>query len=136
MKGASFERKPFKILTDRLICNMTFSDQVNHIDTRSNFENDLLRSNHSSFDESQKEKHDVGKMNAESWLSQKLLHNNLFRTKLQFLEFLHCGGQTVDLRSNLRTFQRKSVKRADECAFSGRCSSSGSRVMGRFVEQC
>ena len=30
----------------------------------------------------------------------------------------------------------KSVKRAIECTFLGRSSSSGSRVMFRFVEQC
>ena len=46
------------------------------------------------------------------------------------------GGQAVDLRSKLRTLQRKSVKRAIECVFLRRSSSSGSRVMCRFIENC
>ena len=51
---------------------------------------------------SQKEKYDAGKMNAVSLLSQKLLQKNIFSKKLLFLKFLLSGGQTVDLRSNLR----------------------------------
>ena len=34
------------------------------------------------------------------------------------------------------TWWQKSVRRAIECAFLGRCSSSGSRVMCRCVEKC
>ena len=75
-------------------------------------------------------------MNAVSLLSQKLLQKTLISKKLLFSECLPSGGQTVDLRSNLRAQQRKSVKRTIKCAFAGRCSSSGSRVMCRFVEKC
>ena len=58
------------------------------------------------------------------------------QNKTAFLEFLLSSAQTVDRGSNLRTCQRKSFKRAIECAFEGRCSSSGCRVMCRFVEKC
>ena len=78
-----------------------------------------------------------GKMNAVPLLSQELLQKKkLFSKKLLFLGFLLYRGQTIDLRSNLRAQRRKSVKRAIECAILGRCSSSGSRVMCRFVEKC
>ena len=59
------------------------------------------------------------------------------RKKTAILEILLSWGQTVDLRSSLRTHWRKSVKRASyRMRFWGRCSSSGSRVMWRFVEKC
>ena len=61
---------------------------------------------------------------------------HFFLQKRLFLEFLLSGGQTVDLRSNMRAQRRRCVKRAIECAFSGRFSSAGSRVMCRFVEKC
>ena len=96
-----------------------------------------LRSNYISFDASRQEKHDADKINVVSLLSQKLLQKNVFfAKKLLFLEFLLSGGQTVDLRLNLRTWLRKNVIRAIECAFLRRCSSAGSRVMCRFVEKC
>ena len=61
----------------------------------------------------------------------------MFTKKRLFLEFLLSGGQTVDLRWNLRTCQRKNCKRAIECSNAlQRCSFSGSRVMCRFVEKC
>ena len=91
---------------------MTFSDQVMDLSLRSNFQNDLLRSNYSSFDASQEEKYDSGKINAVSFLSQKLLQKPFFCKKRLCLEFLLSRGQTVDLRSNLRTPLQKSVKRA------------------------
>ena len=62
-------------------------------------------------------------------------YRKTFFAKRLFLEFLLSGGQTVDLGSNLRAGWQNSVKRAIECAFSRRCSSSGSRVMCRFVEK-
>ena len=105
-------------------------------DLRSNFQHDLLRSNYISFDAARQEKHDAGKISIVSLLSQKLLQKNLCRKKLLLLEFLLPGGQTVDLRSNLRTYWGKSVKRAIECAFAQHCSSSSSRVMRQFVEKC
>ena len=71
-----------------------------------------------------------------SLLNQILLQKNLYSKQLPFLEFLLSGGQTVDLRSNLRTYWRSTVTRAIKCAFAGRCSSSGSRVMCQFVEKC
>ena len=69
---------------------------------RSNFRNDLLSLNYSSFDVSQKEEYDADKVNVVSLLSQQLLQKNLFRKERLFLEFFLSGGQTVDLRSNLR----------------------------------
>ena len=119
--------------TDRLICNMTFRDQVMTL-PEVKFQNDLLRSNYSSFDVSQDQKYNAGKMNATSILSQKLLQQT-FIAKTAIFKFLLSGGQTVDLRSNLSTSWRKRVKRAIECVFRGRCSSSSSRVMCRFVEK-
>ena len=56
--------------------------------------------------------------------------------KWLFLEILLSGGQTIDLRSNMRTCWRKSVKRAIKWAYPGPCSSSGPPVMCRFVEKC
>ena len=107
------------------------------LDLRSNFQNDLLMSDYSSFDASQEGKYDAGKMNGVSLLSQKVLQKSLFSEKRLLLEFLLSDeGQTVGLRSNLRTIKRKSVKRAIECAFPERCSSSGSGVMRRFAEKC
>ena len=106
------------------------------LDLRSNFQYDLPRSNYISFDATRQEKHDDGKINIVSLLSQKLLQKNVCRKKMLFLEFLLPGGQTVDLRSNLRTNQRKNVKRAIECAFAQHCSSFSSRVMRQFVEKC
>ena len=105
------------------------------LDLRSNIQNDLLRSIYSSFDASSREKYDTGKMHAVSLLSLKLLQKNLYNKKLLLLEFFISGGQTVDLKSNLRAYQRKSGKIVINCAFEGRCSSSGSRVMCRFVEK-
>ena len=105
------------------------------LDLRSNFTNYFLRSNYSSFDVSLRAKYATVKMNAVPFLSQKLLQRNLFSKTLLFLEFLLSGGRTVDLRSKLRICWRKNVKRAIKCAFEGRCSSSGSRVMCRFVEK-
>ena len=101
------------------------------LDLRSNIQNVLLRSNYSSFGASWQEKHDAGKMNVVPLLSKKRVSQ-----KWLFLECLLSGGQTVDLSSNMRTFQRESVKRAVECVFPWRCSSSGSRVICQFVEKC
>ena len=56
-----------------------------------------------------------------------------FAKKRLFLEFLLSRGQTVDFRYNLRTCLRKNGKRAIECAFPQRCSSSGSRVVCLLV---
>ena len=67
---------------------------------------DLLRSTYSSFDAAQQEKHNSGKMNVVSLLSIKLLLKNCF-AKTAILEFLLSEGQTVDLRSNLRTIERE-----------------------------
>ena len=68
-----------------------------------NFQHDLSRSNYISFDAAQQEKHDADKINIVSLLSQNLLKKNVCRKKLLFLEFVLPGGQTVNLRSNLRT---------------------------------
>ena len=51
------------------------------LDLRSNFQRDLSRSTYISFDASRQEKHDAGKMNVVSLLSQKLLQKNLFLQK-------------------------------------------------------
>ena len=63
--------------TDRLICNMTFSNQ-DDLDLRSSFQNNLLGQIivHSTFLE---EKYDAGKMKAVALLSQNFLTKNLFR---------------------------------------------------------
>ena len=47
-------------------------------DLWSNFLNDLLTSIYNSFDASQQEKHDAGKMNIVPLLSQKLLQKTFF----------------------------------------------------------
>ena len=60
----------------------------------------------------------------------------VFSAKNGYFEFLLSGGQIGDPRANLRTYWRKSVKRAIEWVFPGRCSSSGCRVMCRFEEKC
>ena len=74
------------------------------LDLRSNFHYDLSRSNYISFDAARQEKHDAGKRNILSLLSQKLLQKNFNRKKRLFFQFLLPGGQTVHLRSNLRTY--------------------------------
>ena len=56
-------------------------------DLKSNFQNDLLRSNYNSFDASQEDKFDAAKMNAVALLNQKLLQKILFRRKRLFLVF-------------------------------------------------
>ena len=66
------------------------------LDLRSNFPNDILRLNYSSFDATRQEKHDAEKVNAVSLLSQKLLQKNPFSQKAAILEYLLSGGQTVD----------------------------------------
>ena len=73
-----------------------------------------------------------------SWLYwvKSYYRKTIFAKKRLFLEFLLSGGQTVDLRSNLRTRWRKNVKRAIECAFLQCCISSGYGVMCQFVEKC
>ena len=68
------------------------------LDLRSNFQHDLSMSNYTSFDASRPEKHDAGKINVVSLLSQKLLQKNVNRKKTLFFEFLLPGGQTVDFR--------------------------------------
>ena len=79
------------------------------LDLRSNFQKDPCKINERSFDASHEEEYDVGKMNAVSLLSQKSLQKKNCFAKTAFLEFLLTGGQTVDLRSKLRSYQRKSV---------------------------
>ena len=69
---------------------------------RSNFEHDLSRSKYISFDAPRQDKHDAGKINVVSLLSKKLLQKNVFRKKRLFLEFLLSGGDTVEIRQNLR----------------------------------
>ena len=49
-----------------------------------NFQNDLLRSNYSSFDASRPEKHDTGNMNVMPLLSQKLLRKTFFAETVIF----------------------------------------------------
>ena len=73
--------------------------------------------------------------NCRASTESKVIRENIFSQKRLYFFFclLLSGGQTVDLSSNLRTCQRKSVKRAIECAILQCCSSSGSRVMCRFV---
>ena len=68
------------------------------LDLRSNFQHDLSRLSYISFDATRQEKHDAGKINVVSLLSQKLLQKNRYRKKRLFLEFLLSGRQTVDLR--------------------------------------
>ena len=74
------------------------------IDLRSSFQLDPSRSNYISFDAAWQEKHDAGNRNVVSLLSQKLLQKKtVYRKKPLCFTFLLPGGQTVDLRSNLRT---------------------------------
>ena len=80
------------------------------LDLRSNFQRGLSRSTYISFDAPRQEKHDAGKINVVPLLSQKLLQKNLYCKKRLFLEFLLPGGQTVDLRSNLRTLSERALK--------------------------
>ena len=51
------------------------------LDLRSNFQNDLSRSNYISFDTSRQEKHYAGKINVVALLSLKLLQNSYFCKK-------------------------------------------------------
>ena len=62
------------------------------LDLKSNFQNDLLRSNYGSFNAPQEEKYDAGKINAVSLPSRKLLQKTRFRKKLSFLGFLLYSG--------------------------------------------
>ena len=57
------------------------------LDLGLNFQNDLFRSNYSSYDATQEEKYDTGKINAVSLLSQKLLQRNLFAKAAIFRVF-------------------------------------------------
>ena len=66
--------------TDRLICNITFSDHVD-LDLRSDFPNELLMSNYSSFGASRQEKREAVKMNVVALLSQKLIEKKTFFVK-------------------------------------------------------
>ena len=52
---------------------MTFYGSGHDVDLRSNFQNDLLGSNFSSFNAPQEEQYDADKINAVSLPSQKLL---------------------------------------------------------------
>ena len=90
------------------------------LDLRSNFPHNFLMSHYTSFDASRQEEHDAGKMNVVPLLSQKLLPRKKNR-KNGYFSFLLSGGQTVYFRSNLRTPERKSVKRTIDCAFPRRC---------------
>ena len=90
------------------------------LDLRSNFENDLLTSNDNSFDASRREEHDAVKMNVMIY-EVKSYYRNIFRKKRLFY--------------NPRARFRKNVKRAIECVLPWGFSSSGSRVMCRFVEK-
>ena len=51
------------------------------LDLRSNFQHDLSRSNYISLDAARQDKHDAGKRNIVSLLSQKLLKKNVCRKK-------------------------------------------------------
>ena len=73
------------------------------LDLRSNIQHDHLKSNYISCDAFGQVKHDAGKINVLALLSQKLLQKAIFRKIRLFWEFLLSGGQTVDLRPNLRT---------------------------------
>ena len=74
------------------------------VDLTSNFQHDLSRSNYTSFDAAQQEKHDACNKNVVSLICQKLLQKKRLSQETLFLEFLLPGGQIVDLRSNLRTY--------------------------------
>ena len=84
------------------------------------------------FDASHQEKHYSGKVNALALLGLKLLQKKLSQ-KTSILEFLLSAGQTVHLRLNLRHVG-DIANRAIGCLFSGRCSSSGSRVRSRIID--
>ena len=92
-----------------------FFGSSHDLDLRSNFKHDLSWSNYTSLDASRQEKHHAGKINVVSLLSQSCYRKKTKKTL--FLEFLLSRGHTVDLRLNLRTYQRKNVL-AIECAFS------------------
>ena len=69
------------------------------LDLRSNFQHDLSRSNYISFDAARQEKHDPGKINIVSLLSQKLLQKNFCRKKnCYFWRF--CSLEAKPLISN------------------------------------
>ena len=118
--------------TDRLICNMsmTFPDQVMILTLgqffKMTFQGQIIVVWCVWF----REKRLLAK-----WLLCFYWVKNYYR-KLFFVKwlFLLSGGQAVDLRSNLTSLQQKGVKKPIGCAFSRRCSSSGSWVMCRLVE--
>ena len=80
------------------------------LNLRSNFPNYLLRFIYSSFNASQKENYNAGKMNSVSLLSQKLLQKSLFRKTAIFIVFALLRPSTVNLRSNLSIFNRIPLK--------------------------
>ena len=96
------------------------------VDLRSNFQDYFLRINHSSFDAFRQEEHDAGEMNVLPLLSQGFLH--FYFVKRLFLEFLLSGGQSIDLRSILRSSQRKALKELSNIFFCDARSSSGFQI--------
>ena len=105
-------------------------------DLRSDLQHDFLRSSYISFDVSSQEKHDAAKYMWCLYWVKSYSRKAVFLVKTVNFRVFALWRQTADLRSNLRTPQRKNVKRAIECAFLRRCSSSTSRVMRRFVDKC
>ena len=99
------------------------------------FEHDLLRSNYSSFHTFRKGSTMLAKWMSTvvSLLNQNLLPKNIFHKKGSIFRVF--ALYRPNLRSNLWTASQKSVIRDIECAFQWHCSTSGSRVMCRFVEK-
>ena len=64
---------------------------------RSNFPNDLLRSNDSLFDASRQEKPDSDKINVVPPLSQKLLQKKIFLAKRIFFSFCSLEAKPLTL---------------------------------------
>ena len=104
---------------------MTCSDQVVTCTFGQIF--NISRSNYSSINVSRQGEHDAGNTKMASLQSQKLLPKKKNLENGYIWSFYSLEDEP-DLRSNLRTPLRKSVKRAIECAFPRLCSSSGYRV--------
>ena len=122
--------------TDRYVCNMTFSDQVITLTWGQIF--NMTFQGQIIYLSTRLDKRNTMLAKEMSWLYwvKSYYRKTIFAKKRLFLEFLLSGGQTVYLRWILKICLRKNVKRAIECAFPRSCSSSGSRVMCRFVEEC
>ena len=80
------------------------------LDLRSNFQHDLSRSNYISFDAAGQEKHDAGKINIVSSLSEKLLQKDVCRKNSYFWSFCSLEAKPLILDRILRLISERTLK--------------------------